>query len=227
MSPSEDQAPWIVPAAGPWWRSDDPGIGEREVPPGRAGRSTSQRGKSRGGGEPNKGIAWGSRVLHRLDGAPTRRGMTGASTRRRGWLRVRFDPRQAHAVPWSRRPDRRVPHVHSATGRPPAGAIDVLEHPGPSRLSHSSTPGDTREQADLPAEQPSPREDARLPPADAHPRRAFHPLHPPQQGPQAPLRLSRGPGVPGARGVTYVERPGARVALRTDRLTSCSRGRTG
>ena len=47
-----------------------------------------------------------------------------------------------------------------------------------------------REQAYVPAEQPSPAQDARLPPADADSRRAQHPVHPPAQGSQPPRRLS-------------------------------------
>ena len=48
-----------------------------------------------------------------------------------------------------------------------------------------------REQADLPAEQPPSRQDARLPAAHAHPRRPRHPLRAPPQGPRRAVGLSR------------------------------------
>ena len=50
----------------------------------------------------------------------------------------------------------------------------------------------SREQADVPAEQPSSSQDARVPPADAHPRGPGDPLLPPPQGPQEPRGLSAG-----------------------------------
>ncbi len=52
--------------------------------------------------------------------------------------------------------------------------------------------GVTREQAYVPAEQPPPSQGARLPPADAHPRRPLDPVLASPEGPQEPrsLRLS-------------------------------------
>ena len=47
----------------------------------------------------------------------------------------------------------------------------------------------TREQADLPAEQPAPGQDPRLPFAHAHPCRSRHPLRSSPQGPLQPVRL--------------------------------------
>ncbi len=49
-----------------------------------------------------------------------------------------------------------------------------------------------REQADLPAEQPPSREDARFPPAHAHPRRPRHPRRSSPQGPRRALGLRPG-----------------------------------
>jgi len=48
-----------------------------------------------------------------------------------------------------------------------------------------------REQAHLPAEQSPPRQDARFPVADAHPRRACHSGRPPAQGSHRTVGLSR------------------------------------
>ena len=49
--------------------------------------------------------------------------------------------------------------------------------------------GEPREQAHLPAEQPSPRQDTRLPPAHAHARRPRHHHRPSSQGPLRALGL--------------------------------------
>ena len=59
-----------------------------------------------------------------------------------------------------------------------------------SNRSHSS------EQADVPAEQPSPAQEARLPSSDAHPCGPRDHRLPSQQGPSAPRGLSRLPNVP-------------------------------
>ena len=53
----------------------------------------------------------------------------------------------------------------------------------------STSYGDQREQAYFPAEQPSSRQDPRLPPAHAHPCRPRHPRCPSSQGPLRALRL--------------------------------------
>lgn len=50
-------------------------------------------------------------------------------------------------------------------------------------------PEKKNEQAYVPAEQPSSRQEARLPPSHAHPRRSCHPLGTPRQGPHRTLRL--------------------------------------
>ena len=49
---------------------------------------------------------------------------------------------------------------------------------------------EAREQAYVPAEQPSSPQGARLPPADAHTRRSLDPVQPSPQGPQEPGRLT-------------------------------------
>jgi ribonuclease P protein component len=49
-----------------------------------------------------------------------------------------------------------------------------------------------REQAYVSAEQPTPAQGARFPPAHAHPCRPGRPFQPPPQGPQEPRRLRRG-----------------------------------
>jgi ribonuclease P protein component len=51
------------------------------------------------------------------------------------------------------------------------------------------------EQADLPAQQPPPGQDPRLPAADAHPRRPGDPVRAPRQGPQPTLGLKGDPPV--------------------------------
>lgn len=50
--------------------------------------------------------------------------------------------------------------------------------------------GDTGEQAHLPAQQPPPGEDPRVPAADAHAGGPRHPGRPASQGPRQPVRLS-------------------------------------
>jgi len=79
------------------------------------------------------------------------------------------------------------------------------QYPGPVDSSPPSQRGDrcglrhrhgrhNSEQAHVPAEQPSAREDPRLPAAHAHARRAFDPLVSAVQGPHPPLGLrARGP----------------------------------
>ncbi len=67
--------------------------------------------------------------------------------------------------------------------------------PDPVRGLFPSPPLErAREQAYVPAEQPSPAQGPRLPPADAHPCRARRPVQPPSQGPQPTGRLSRPAG---------------------------------
>ena len=56
-----------------------------------------------------------------------------------------------------------------------------------------STMESDRDQAHLPAEQPSTREDPWLPAADAYPCRSRHHLGPPPQGPRRTVGLSRQP----------------------------------
>ena len=104
---------------------------------------------------------------------------------------------------------RRVPHVRaraaisrSAHGR----AVPVVAPEGnacaspdfigrstgrPAGVIAPDTSERTREQAHLPAEQPTPSQGARLPASHAHSRRSLHPVRPASQGPQGPGRLSR------------------------------------
>jgi hypothetical protein len=73
-----------------------------------------------------------------------------------------------------------------------ADDLPVPMRAGPDRVSAaptSSAVGVPREQAHVPAEQPSPVEGPRLPAADAHPRRSGHPGRPSAQGSRQALRL--------------------------------------
>ena len=105
----------------------------------------------------------------------------------------RFDPVSDHRVPLigqrlcraarQRRPSRRRDA--------PAPTADVTHQP----CLHTGR--EAREQADLPAEQPSSPQGARVPSAHAHPRRPRHYLRAAPQGPQEPRGLSeRGHQVP-------------------------------
>ena len=93
---------------------------------------------------------------------------------------------------------RPVPHVHGqdpwgggASRRAPSTARKGITDPRESTRSHPER--DTREQAHLPAEQPSPSQGAWIPTAHADPCWPRHHLRPPSQGPQDPDGLS---GVP-------------------------------
>ena len=73
-----------------------------------------------------------------------------------------------------------------------ADDLPVPMRAGPVRVSAaptSSAVGVPREQAHVPAEQPSPVEGPRLPASDAHPRRSGHPGRPSAQGSRQALRL--------------------------------------
>ena len=74
-----------------------------------------------------------------------------------------------------------------------------------------TTERETREQAYVPAEQPSPAQGPRIPPAHAHPCRSRDPVLASPQGPQEPVGLSR-PSRPGMRPcrVRPTGSPGAR-----------------
>jgi len=86
---------------------------------------------------------------------------------------------------------RPVPHVH---GREPwgggsgrrAASSSARQRTDPREYTRSHPERDTREQAHLPAEQPSPSQGSRLPTADADPCRPRHHLGPSSQGPQDP-----------------------------------------
>jgi hypothetical protein len=74
----------------------------------------------------------------------------------------------------------------------PADDHLVPARAGPARVRAaptSSAVGVPREQAHVPAEQPSPVQDPRLPAADAHPGRPRHPRRSPVQGSRQALRL--------------------------------------
>ena len=68
-----------------------------------------------------------------------------------------------------------------------------MRHTADPRPVHSlhTTERETREQAYVPAEQPSPAQGPRIPPAHAHPCRSRDPLLASPQGPQEPVGLSR------------------------------------
>ncbi len=109
-------------------------------------------------------------VLHRPGrSGPMVRAWSGAA---------RFDPLGGNRVAWVCRPGRLVPPV-------PCSSVRTRRaHPGHHSVP-PSTSGDTREQAYVPAEQPSSCEDARFPPAHADPRRPVHPRGSSHQGTQA------------------------------------------
>ena len=83
------------------------------------------------------------------------------------------------------------PYRGRAVGSPAARACPSTRaaHSGLLRLVSSCT-WSLGEQADVPAEQPATGEDARLPPAHAHPRRQSDPGFAPGQGPHAALGLT-------------------------------------
>lgn len=81
----------------------------------------------------------------------------------------------------------------------PASGCAVEGRCQPKAVAHPFAGVDTRtnktlenfrEQAYVPAEQPSPSQGARFPPAHAHPRRSRHPLGTPPQGPQRAFGLT-------------------------------------
>lgn len=95
------------------------------------------------------------------------------------------------AYRWPVAPCRRVPHVHDPPpGRQRGWAVPAESPSGPQHPRGVDIPRDlrrnSREQAYVPAEQPSPSQGARLPPAHADPRRPRHPVEPSPQGPQEP-----------------------------------------
>ena len=105
----------------------------------------------------------------------------------------RFDPVSDHRVPLiGQRLCRAARQRRPTLGRDaPAPTADVTPQP----CLHTGR--EAREQADLPAEQPSSPQGARVPSAHAHPRRSRHHLRAPPQGPQEPRGLSeRGHQVP-------------------------------
>jgi hypothetical protein len=94
---------------------------------------------------------------------------------------------------------RPVPHVHGSSNvRGWAVPADQAET-GPRKSCTADPPvvaapdtpwREAREQAYVPAEQPSSSQGARFPSAHAHPRRPVHPVVAPPQGPQEPGRLT-------------------------------------
>lgn len=111
------------------------------------------------------------------------------------------------------------PHVVGERCQP-KGAL-LIHRCGPTL---NTTEREAREQAYVPAEQPSPPQGARLPPAHAHPRRPFHPVLAPPQGPQEPRRLTArlpaAPVLPAAYRLTDGE--GFRRAVRAGRRAGAS-----
>jgi ribonuclease P protein component len=121
-------------------------------------------------------------------------------------------------------------------GRDPRSKSDQQSRPVPSEstgrpgrpagVTSKRTPSErAREQAYVPAEQPSSAQGARVPAADAHPCRACCPVLSPPQGPQEPGRLSSArrlrPVLPAAHRLTRgadlrrVARSGRRSGQRT------------
>jgi len=104
-----------------------------------------------------------------------------------------FDPHFARRVPLAgRSPSTGAACPRSATWRPRGRAVPV-EPPAPTPCGVDiprNLRRNSREQAYVPAEQPSPSQGARLPPAHADPCRSRHPVGPSPQGPQEPGRLT-------------------------------------
>jgi len=108
----------------------------------------------------------------------------------------------------------------------PATGGDALRYTPPDRPSGRSTAlsetSDHHGQANLPTEQPSPAQAARVPDPDAHARRARHPRAPSREGPHAPVGLAayerrQGPSHPGRRpGIPH--RAGGSVRSARDRV---------
>ena len=112
----------------------------------------------------------------------------------------RFDPVLPAPVPWTEPVLRPFSHARAfrrgfpiAAGRRRSRTLIQPHQPGHRRPCSN---GDPREQAHLPAEQPSPGQDPRLPSAHAHPRRSRHPGGPPSQGPHRAVRLRIGRVLP-------------------------------
>ena len=101
-------------------------------------------------------------------------------------VRRRFDPVSDH----------RVPLIGQRLCRAARQRRPILRRDAPAPtadVTHQTclhTGREAREQADLPAEQPSSPQGARVPSAHAHPRRPRHHLRAPPQGPQEPRGLS-------------------------------------
>lgn len=75
--------------------------------------------------------------------------------------------------------------VELASGSPVTGAAVSSLRTGPPTAC-----GRTEHETYVPAEQPAPAQEARLPPADAHSGGPFHHLVPPQQRPRSPLGVT-------------------------------------
>ena len=124
---------------------------------------------------------------------------------------LRFDPVSSQRVPLAGHHSlvleapirsRPVPHVHDALTARVGGRCQPNWLPRPVRVDRPEEPKQwrvTREQAYVPAEQPSPAQGARFPPAHAHPRRPRHPVRPPSQGPQQPGSLTVATATTGPR----------------------------
>lgn len=157
--------------------------------------------------EPNARRTAGQDVLHRSPERPQAEG------------RREFDPPDSDHVPLGGRIRcRRVPHVHGQPPQAePTGSIAGFGRGRAVPGRHAACPsaswrvrgrrqsiscrrragwtvletnGESREQAYVSAEQPTPSPHARFPPAHAHPRRSRHLGVAPSQGPQEPRRLS-------------------------------------
>ena len=88
--------------------------------------------------------------------------------------------------------NQRTPWFRSSSFSSPSQTVDAfstLYVPPSAQIPGLCSNGEPREQAHLPAEQPSAGQDPRLPPAHAYPRRPRHPGCPPPQGSLRTVRL--------------------------------------
>ena len=176
----------------------------------------------------------------------------GTASKRLSTTRARVSAGDRRRRVVSRRRGRacRCPVVRACAARPRSGLTSgdrrpyrcpsrrrlLLRPSGHRAVCASSTPTQpstrpevqepTSEQAHVPAEQPPPGQDPRLPPADAHPRRPRDPRGPALQGSHPPVGLSRccRPG-PGCGDAPTSSRPCARTrGVRGDRAARRPRG---
>lgn len=120
---------------------------------------------------------------------------------------TRFEP---SAYRWPVTRCRPVPHVHEGSFLVVGERCQPMRHAADPRPVQPLRPSKeiTREQAHLSAEQPTPAQGPRIPPAHAHPCRSRDPLLASPQGPHQARRLSRG----GSARSCYPGRTGSRRA---------------